>query len=134
MKKIILLTLLWSLALGESYKDFAKEMAYETSYETALERAKKEKKELMVLMITNYCPWCSKFEKKTLADQAIDKTIKSNYIPLIINREEKNFPKYLNAPVVPVVFFVKPNGEKVIYENIGFSNKEDFLNLLQQLH
>lgn len=133
MKKIVMFLLMSTLMFAEGYKEFAKEMAYETEYKAALERAKKEKKNLMVLMITNYCPWCTKLEKKTLADKNVDKTLKSKYIPLIINKEEGNFPKYLSAPVVPVVFFVNPNAEEVIYENIGFSNKVDFLNLLQQL-
>lgn len=66
MKKMVLLIALITTLFAEGYKDFAKEMAYETKYETALQRAKKENKNLMVLMVTNYCPWCSKFEKKLL--------------------------------------------------------------------
>ncbi|MCK9472546.1 thioredoxin family protein [Sulfurimonas sp.] len=133
MKKLVIVMTLSLILFAEGYKEFAKEMAYETDYKTALERAKKEKKNLMVLMITNYCPWCSKFEKKTLMDKNVDDKIKSKYIPLIINRQEENFPKYLYAPVVPVTFFVEPNKEKITHESIGFSNKIDFLNLLNVL-
>jgi thioredoxin-related protein len=133
MKKMVLLIALITTLFAEGYKDFAKEMAYETKYETALQRAKKENKNLMVLMVTNYCPWCSKFEKKTLSDKVVDSVIKAKYIPLIINKEEKNFPKYLETAIVPALFFVEPKDEKVIYENVGFANKIDFLNLLEQL-
>lgn len=133
MKKLLIIIMLSLALFADGYKDFAKEMAYETEYKTALERAKKENKKLMVLMITNYCPWCSKFEKKTLMDKNVDNKIKSNYIPLIINRQEGNFPNYLNAPVVPVTFFIEPNKEEITYESIGFSNKIDFLNLLNVL-
>ncbi|MCK9454622.1 MAG: thioredoxin family protein [Sulfurimonas sp.] len=133
MKKLLLIVMLSLMLFADGYKEFAKEMAYETEYKTALERAKKENKSLMILMITNYCPWCSKFEKKTLMDKNVDDKIKSNYIPLVINRQEGNFPKYLNAPVVPVTFFVEPNKEEITYQSIGFSNKIDFLNLLNSL-
>jgi len=133
MKKLVLLILAISLAFCEGYKDFAKEMGYETKYETALEIAKKENKNLMILIVTDYCPWCSKFEKKTLSDKTVDSAIKSKYIPLIINKAKSDFPKYLNAPMVPAVFFVKPKEQKAFYENIGFTNKADFLNLLEQL-
>lgn len=133
MKKVLISMMLSLMLFADGYKEFAKEMAYETQYKTALERAKKENKKLMVLMITNYCPWCSKFEKKTLSDTNIDSKIKSKYIPLVINRQEGNFPKYLNAPIVPVTFFVEPNKEQIIHESIGFSNKTDFLNLLNAL-
>ena len=133
MKSIILLLLATTLMFAEDYKGFAKRMGYETEYKTALIKAKKENKELMVLMVTNYCPWCSKFEKKTLSDEKVDSVVKSKYIPLIINRQEGNFPSYLHTPIVPVTFFVNPDDEKVIHESVGFSNKIDFLNLLEQL-
>jgi thioredoxin-related protein len=133
MKKIVLILALITSLFAEGYKDFAKEMGYETNYKAALERAKKENKKLMVLMVTNYCPWCTKFEKKTLSDKAVDIVVKSKYVPLIINKEEKNFPKYLETPIVPALFFVKPTEEKAFYENVGFANKIDFLNLLEQL-
>ncbi|MCW8896227.1 MAG: thioredoxin family protein [Sulfurimonas sp.] len=133
MKKLLIVMMLSLLLFADGYKEFAKEMAYETDYKTALERAKKENKNLMVLMITNYCPWCSKFEKKTLMNKNIDDKIKSKYIPLIINRQEGNFPKYIYAPVVPVTFFIEPDKEEIIHQSIGFSNKIDFLNLLNAL-
>ncbi|OHE02065.1 MAG: hypothetical protein A3K14_05505 [Sulfurimonas sp. RIFCSPLOWO2_12_FULL_36_74] len=133
MKKLILFALMSTLLFGEGYKEFAKEMSYETNYETALNKAKKENKNLMVLIISNFCPWCTKFEKKTLTDKTVDGALKSKYIPLIINKEEGNFPSYLTAPVVPTVFFVKTNEEKVFHESVGFSSKAEFLNLLKQL-
>lgn len=133
MKKIILWILIAASLFAEGYKDFAKENGYETNYSKALDRAKKENKDLMILMVSNYCPWCSKFEKKTLSDKTVDSAVKSSYIPLIINKEEKNYPKYLESPIVPALFFVKPNEEKAFYENVGFANKADFLNLLEQL-
>lgn len=133
MKKLLIIMMLNLVLFADGYKEFAKEMAYETDYQVALERAKKEKKNLMVLMITNYCPWCSKFEKKTLTNKNIDNKIKSNYISLVINRQEGNFPKYLYSPVVPVTFFIEPNKEEIIHQSIGFSNKIDFLNLLNIL-
>lgn len=133
MKKIVLFLALGVLLLGDGYKEFAQSMQYETNYEKALGRAKAEGKNLMVLMITNYCPWCAKFEKKTLSDAQIDAMVKSNYIPLIINKEEKNFPSFLNAPMVPTTFFVDAKNQKILHESVGFSNKTDFENLLKTL-
>jgi thioredoxin-related protein len=133
MKKIVMFLLMSTLMFAEGYKEFAKEMSYETEYKTALNKAKKEGKNLMVLMITNYCPWCTKFEKKTLSDKNVDNAVKSKYIPLIINKEEGDFPKYLSAPMVPAVFFVEPNKEEILHQSVGFSNKTEFLNLLQKL-
>ena len=134
MKKILLLLLLNTLIFAQGYKEFAKKMGYETNYEIALQRAKNEKKELFIVMITNYCPWCSKFEKKTLSDSKVHRAIKLKYIPLIINKEEKKFPSYLSTTMVPTVFFVKAHEEKSFHESVGFLNKVDFLHLLEQLN
>ncbi len=133
MKKIVLCLALSVLLLCDWYKEFAQRMQDETNYEKALGKAKAEGKNLMVFMITNYCPWCAKFEKKTLSDAQIDAMVKSNYIPLIINKEEKNFPSFLNAPMVPTTFFVDAKNQKILHESVGFSNKTDFENLLKAL-
>jgi len=133
MKKIALTLLLSVFVFADGYRDFAQSMGYETNYESALKKAQSEKKNLMVLMVTNYCPWCSKFEKRTLMDADIDKAIKAKYIPLIINKEEKNFPSFLNVPVVPTTFFIDATDEKPFHESVGFSNKVDFANLLNAL-
>lgn len=133
MKKIVMFLLMSTLMFAEGYKEFAKTMVYETEYKTALERAKKEGKNLMVLMISNFCPWCTKFENKTLVDKNIDSTIKSKYIPLIINKEEGNFPAYLTTPIVPTTYFINPHKEEILHQSVGFSNKVEFLNLLQKL-
>lgn len=133
MRNILLALLLNIVVFADGYRDFATAMSYETNYETALKRAKAENKNLMVLMVTNYCPWCSKFEKRTLMDANIDKTIKAKYIPLIINKDEKNFPPFLNVPVVPTTFFIDPSSEESFHESVGFSNKIDFANLLEAL-
>ncbi|QFR42518.1 thioredoxin family protein [Sulfurimonas xiamenensis] len=133
MKTVLTLLLIFFTASAQEYKEFAKEMGYETKYETALAKAKKEKKDLMVLMVTNYCPWCSKFEKKTLSDKKIDESIKAKYIPLIINKEEGGFPSYLNTPIVPTTYFIDTKEEKSYYERVGFVNKIEFLEVLKQM-
>ncbi len=133
MKTLLLFLVTVLIASAQNYKEFAKEMGYETNYNIALKKAKDEKKGLMAVIITNYCPWCSKFEKKTLKEKNIDKLIKERYIPLIINKEEGGFPPYLNTPIVPTTYFIDPKDEKSDYERIGFINKIEFLELLKQL-
>lgn len=133
MKSIALVLLLSIAAFADGYRDFAKSMGYETNYEVAQKKAKAEGKGMMVLMVSNYCPWCIKFEKRTLSDAAVDKALKQRYIPLILNKEEKNFPQYLNSPVVPATYFIDATNEKIIHQSIGFSNKIEFANLLKAL-
>lgn len=133
MKALMSLLLIAVMASAQSYKDFAKEMGYETDYKSALQKALTEGKDLMVVMVTNYCPWCGKFEKKTLSDKEVHTIITSKFIPLIINKQEGGFPSYLNTQIVPTTYFVEPKKEWAYYERIGFANKAEFLEALKEV-
>ncbi len=115
--------------INEKY--FAKELAYETDYEKALKRAKKEKKNVMMVMVSNFCPWCRKFEQRVLLKQTVNDLIQKNYIPLIINKEKGNFPKELDMSFTPIVHFISYKTTKSYQRVVGYNNKEDFLYVLR---
>ncbi|QOY52236.1 thioredoxin family protein [Candidatus Sulfurimonas baltica] len=131
MKNLVLLLLLTTLLSAQEYREFAHKMGYETSYERAMEKAKKENKNIMFFMITNYCPWCSKMEKRVLSNLDVDKTLKAKFIPLILNKEEKNFPKEFDVAGSPVTYLIEQNQEKVYDKRLGYMNKKEFLNFIK---
>ena len=131
MKIFSLVLILTSLVYAQTYKEFANTMGYETSYEVAIVRAKKEQKNIMLFMITNYCPWCSKMEKRVLNKKGIDNLIKSKYIPLIVNKEEKKFPKELDIPGSPVLYLISKDSLNVYEKYRGYMKKNELLNFLK---
>lgn len=106
---------------------FAKKISYETIYEKALTKAKKENKMLMIAMVTHYCPWCRKLERTTLSKKSVQSKVQKYFIPLIVNREAHKFPKKFYTPIIPVVFFIDPKNENIIWESIGYKKRSDFL-------
>lgn len=113
---------------------FAAKMQYETDYKKALVQAKKEQKFLMIVMGTNYCPWCRKLESRVLSKEDIDKDIKAQFVPLMLNFSEKNFPSYLNdIAITPVIYIIDPLSEKIQHTFVGYNNHESFLQLLREL-
>ena len=132
MKKIVLFLLLVTLAFAQSYKEFAQKYGYETDYKKALKRAKVEKKDILLVEVTNYCPWCRKLEKKVLASKKVDNYIHKNYIPLIVNREEKKLPKEFDTPIVPVTYVINYKDSKDFKQTRGYKSKNDFLNIIQK--
>jgi thioredoxin-related protein len=132
MRVLLIAALLISGVFAKSYKDFAKKMNYETSYEVALKKAKEQKKDIMFFMVANFCPWCVKFEKKVLAKKDVDMKVKQKFIPLIINREEKNFPEKFKTPVVPAVYFVDYKNENIKKTVVGYNNRDEFLSILNK--
>lgn len=131
--RILLIGLLLSTALfGMKHAQFAKKYGYETNYEEALKKAKAQKKDIMFVMVANFCPWCKKFEKKVLTKKKVDAKIQEKYIPLILNREQKNFPKELDSPLIPTMYFISYENEKVKNKVVGYNNRQDFLNIINE--
>lgn len=115
-----------------THESFATEMGYETDYNAALSKAKKADKPLMILMTTNFCPWCRKFEKRVLAQALTDKKIKEKFIPLMLNFDEKKFPTQFNdIAMTPTVYIVNAKDEKIQTTFIGYSSRDEFLHLLK---
>ena len=127
--KIILLTLLISINLfGAKIDEFATKANYHRDYKTALSIAKNEKKMLMLLVVADYCPWCKKFEKKTLLHSSIKKIIKENFIPVVVDKlkEKDSFPKEFASPLIPAVFFIDPYSQKDIHKTIAYMTKKEY--------
>ena len=121
MNKIILGLLLLSSTLFsvEWVKDI----------DTALTVAKKEHKNIMVLVEGENCRWCKKMKHRTLSDESVEKRLEK-YVVVKVMREDGNAMSVL-PPVqgVPTIFFMKEN-KAVIEEIIGYFNVEDFLSYI----
>ena len=134
--KLFLFITLFSLSLfGAHIDEFAQNMGYERDYAKALAKAKKESKPLMLVVVGDTCPWCRKFERKTLSQQRIAFDVAQNFIPLIIDRkhDEGTYPALYNAPRIPTVYFIDPKEEKYFYESMGYVKLNDYANLLNEI-
>ena len=133
--KALLLIITTTLVLNASdhIAQFAKKYHYETSYKVALKKSKAENKPLMLVMVTHYCPWCRKFEQKTLSKKSIDATISKKYVKLILNREKYEFPKKFDTPRIPTTYFINSKDESIILTHLGYKNPEDFKAVLAKV-
>ena len=125
MKKIFLM-LLTALSL------FGAEIDWAHSYAQAQERAKKEHKNILLLITTESCRWCRRMEATTLQDDAVVKRLNAEYVALHVTRDKDEYPKELVAQRVPMSYFLKPDGE-VIHDMMGYWNVEDYLSILDDV-
>ncbi len=131
--KVLAVILVLGLSLfGNDYKKFAEDMDYSLDYDKALELAKKEKKELMLVMVANFCPWCIKLEKKVLKKEDINTKVHKKYIPVILNREEGKYPDIFKTEMIPTVYFVDHNSAKIRTKVVGYNNKQDLVNIINE--
>ena len=125
MKKILLLIFL-TLSVFAS-NSINQTLGYASSYEKAISKAKKQHKDVMLVIVTDYCPWCRKMENFTLKKASIKKEVQKNYIAVILHRSKKKFPTKFDTPRIPTIFFIDPYSENAYWESIGYKNRKDFL-------
>ncbi|HEY9129500.1 MAG TPA: thioredoxin fold domain-containing protein [Sulfurovum sp.] len=112
-------------------ENFASEMKYETNFDEAVKRSKKENKNIMLVLVSNYCPWCRKFEQRVLLKEEVNSIVQTNYIPLILNKEKDPFPKEFDTGFTPIIHFIDHKTQKSYKNVIGYNNKDEFTYILK---
>jgi len=120
-----------ALTLSLLGSDIAKELNYHTDYETALDAALKADKPLMLVQVTDYCPWCRKLEKNTLSDEGVKKIVSEKFIPLLVLRDKSSFPAKFRTPRIPTIFFIEAKTEEGYWESIAYVKKDEMLSNLK---
>jgi len=128
MKIFLFLLLTFTFALSAQIDDFASEVNYSRDYNSALKKAKEQNKLLMLVVVGDYCPWCKKFERKTLNSSLIQGQVKKDFIPVIIDKskDKGRYPAEFYSKLIPTVFFIDPKTQKHFYESLGYSKKVVF--------
>ncbi len=104
------------------------------SYEEALAEAKRTNRPVFVFMQRKEppCRWCELMKNTTLKDSEIEKKIEENFIPLMLTREKRNYPKKLYSRYVPTIYVLSPDG-KIVKKIVGYWDKKDFLSDLKDI-
>ena len=101
-------------------------------YTQALKNAKKEKKLVYMLITSEECRWCRKFESTTLEDEEVLQRLKQKYVLLHIDRDKDYMPEYFKKERVPRHYFITQKGE-IIHSFLGYWSSEDFHSFLDDV-
>ena len=106
---------------------------WETDIDHAFELAKKEHKNVMVMIECITCKWCIRMKKEALSDPRVHEKLES-YILLKVQRSDKNSTKHLPgfSGAIPSFYFMEPDRE-VLETVIGYFVAEDFLEYLNDI-
>ena len=135
MKVLLVMILLGFSLFGANVDEYAKERGFERDYKTALAKAKAQKKPLMMVLGADYCPWCRKFERKTLNSELVSSYISKEVITLVVDKkfDITTFPKEFQTNITPRVFFINPKSGKSFFQTAGYVKKKDYLKKLQEM-
>lgn len=121
----------WLLALGVIVSTASAELKWAASYDAALAQAKKEKKNVMVMLSKEECPACEYmidvvFEEKTVADE-----VHRKFIPVHFDIHNDKIPAGLGYIGTPTFHFLNDAGKK-IGRHDGAANIPTFMGILNK--
>lgn len=122
MNKILLtLSLLASCAFAE--------LKWAASYDAALVQAKKEKKNVMVMLSKEDCPACEYMENTVFEEKAVVDTIEKGFVPVHIDIHNDFVPEGLGYIGTPTFHFLDAKGKKIGRYD-GAANIPTFMGIL----
>ncbi len=124
--KILVITLLFVISL------IAADLKWSNDYNKAVEIAKKENKDIYILITSSDCRWCRKFENTTLKDKDMLAYLKSKFVLVHIDRDFDDMPEYFEAKRVPTHYFTTSKKD-IIHTFPGYWNSEDFNSFLKDV-
>ncbi len=129
MKILLSLLTMFTLFYAAQIDEFASEVGYLRDYKAALTTAKEQNKLLMVVVVGDYCPWCKKFERKTLKSSAVKAKVNESFVAVVIDKykDKGHYPEEFYAPLIPAVYFLNPLTEKSLLETVAYMKKDEYL-------
>ena len=85
---------------------YGTELNWLNDYAAAIEQAKKQKKDIYIFIGADRCNFCKKYKEKTLSDKAVMQTLRKEYVPLYLSRDQHYIPKHFKTKGVPRHYFV----------------------------
>lgn len=123
MKKIVLsLLLIASSAFAE--------IKWASSYDAALAQAKKEKKNVMVMLSKEDCPACEYMENTVFEEKVVVDTIEKSFVPVHIDIHNDFVPEGLGYIGTPTFHFLDAKGKKIGRYD-GAANIPTFMGILR---
>ena len=117
--------------VAEKDGDIAAALGYETNYAKAVEKAKREHKNVMLVLVAGYCPWCRKFEQQVLRKEDVNALVHAKYVPVILDKDKDAFPKEFNLSFTPIVQFIDPQTQQSYHRTVGYNEHEEFVHWLR---
>ena len=99
----------------------------------AFELARKEDKDVLIMVGEEGCRWCKKMKKRTLSDPRIQQKLEK-YILVSVRRSDKDAVAKLSEfdGNIPSFFFMKSDGE-LIEPVVGYFDADDFLQYIEEI-
>ena len=130
MRMFIVWLLLVCSLLAAVAEDAAFMLGVHEDYQTALTQAKKENRLLILVILQDPCPYCDRMVNITLSDSKVTQALED--LVCVIVDKHVPLPKAFATNVAPLTFFINPVNEEGIWESMGYSPVDSFLDDIKE--
>ena len=108
-------------------------LSWHSNVKEAFALAKKENKQVIIMVGEDNCRWCIKMKKQTLTDARVQEQMQK-YILVSIKRSDKEAVKFVPEfdGNIPSFFFIDENKE-LMESVIGYFNADDFVGYIREI-
>ncbi len=103
-----------------------------SNYHKALEVAQDKNKRVYMLVVSDDCRWCKKFERTTLKDKKTLARLQEKYVLLHLSRDSHYIPKKFKTTPVPRHYFLTSKGKEV-FPVVGYRDVDTFNTFLDDV-
>ncbi len=125
MNKLIL-SLLFTVSL------FGAELHWIHDYDKGLALAKKEHKDVYLMIGADACRFCKQFKETTLKDQNVINALNAAFVTIYLSRDRHFIPAKFERYGAPRHYFLNTKGE-IDDEEAGVIATERFLSLIKEV-
>ena len=75
---------------------FSAQLQWLNDYDEALKNAQKEHKLVYILVVSDTCKWCKKFENKTLQNKQIKERVNKEFVTVLLSRDTELFNSFMD--------------------------------------
>ena len=108
-------------------------LSWHSNVKEAFTLAKKENKNVIIMVGEDNCRWCVKMKKKTLTDARVQEQMQK-YVLVSIKRSDKEAVKFVPEfdGNIPSFFFIDKNKE-LMESVVGYFNADDFTGYMREI-
>jgi thioredoxin-related protein len=104
-----------------------------TSFEEAKAQAKKENKNVLIMISRESCDACWYMENIVFDDEKINTLLKANFVPVYIDVTVDEVPVEFKFIGTPTFYFTDTNGTKIGHRINGAKNVKDFTEIINKI-
>lgn len=97
-------------------------------------QAAKEKKLILVNIVSENCPYCKQMQKEVFNNPTYRKQIEQKYVFVTIDQMDPSLPKDLRTPYTPANAILSPTRHTIIEGYTGYMDATSFMSLLDNAY